>query len=194
VVRQFLNGQRQGPIGMAEEKDAGELAAEAEGGQDLPPIPPIPLQLSTSDGGTRSTQRPPGEWLREHAVVPPPGSFDGHDVDVPVGDGRSTGWNGTTPPEAARGHVEMQKASQGPSAPSSATAPPVDASSSTEPAQDEPARQQAPRPPLRSRVPAGGATDSEAGSSVLVADPPQDEAAAARPTRPTRRRNRREDA
>ncbi len=27
VVRQFLNAQRQGPIGMAEEKDAGELAA-----------------------------------------------------------------------------------------------------------------------------------------------------------------------
>jgi hypothetical protein len=54
VVRQFLNAQRQGPIGMAEEKDAAELAAE--GDQELPAIPPIPLQLFTSDG--RDAQHP----------------------------------------------------------------------------------------------------------------------------------------
>ena len=41
VVRQFLNAQRGGPIGMSEEKDADELAAEV--GQELPPLPPIPL-------------------------------------------------------------------------------------------------------------------------------------------------------
>ncbi len=75
VVRQFLNAQRVGPIGMSEEKDAEELAAES--GQELPPLPPIPMQLSTSDGILRRHQREPGQWCREHAVTPPPGSFEG---------------------------------------------------------------------------------------------------------------------
>ena len=47
-MRQFLNAQRVGPIGMSEEKDADEL--EAEAGQELPPLPPIPLQLQPTDG------------------------------------------------------------------------------------------------------------------------------------------------
>src|SRR5215210_3379926 len=62
VVRQFLNAQREGPIGMAEEKDAGELEAELAAGYDLPPLPPIPLQLQPSNGLPRSSQRPPGQW------------------------------------------------------------------------------------------------------------------------------------
>ena len=74
VVRQFLNAQRVGPIGMSEEKDAEELAAEKD--EDLPPLPPIPLQLSPSDGQPRRTQREPGEWCREHGITPPPGSFE----------------------------------------------------------------------------------------------------------------------
>ena len=49
VVRQFLNAQRVGPIGMSEEKDAEELAAERD--TELPPLPPIPRQLEPSDGG-----------------------------------------------------------------------------------------------------------------------------------------------
>ncbi len=99
VVRQFLNGQRQGPIGMAEEKDAGELAAEAAGGGTLGTLPPIPQQLPTSDGSPRATQRPPGSWLREHGVVPPPGSFPGLEVDLPQAqDGVPTGWTGDSPP------------------------------------------------------------------------------------------------
>jgi phospholipid/cholesterol/gamma-HCH transport system ATP-binding protein len=43
VVLQFMNGRKQGPIGMSEEKDAAELAAEAEegdGGAELPSIEP----------------------------------------------------------------------------------------------------------------------------------------------------------
>jgi phospholipid/cholesterol/gamma-HCH transport system ATP-binding protein len=75
VVRQFLNAQRVGPIGMSEEKDAEELAAES--GQELPPLPPIPVQLATSDGSLRRHQREAGAWCREHGVVPPPGSFAG---------------------------------------------------------------------------------------------------------------------
>jgi phospholipid/cholesterol/gamma-HCH transport system ATP-binding protein len=102
VVRQFINAQRQGPIGMAEEKDAAELAAEAEGGGELPELPPIPVQLPTSNGSLRATQRPPGAWLRAHGVVPPPGSFAGLDgVDVPTGDGH-TGWSGQIPAPVGR--------------------------------------------------------------------------------------------
>ena len=77
VVRQFLNARRQGPIGMAEEKDAAELAAEQEEGEELPPLPPIPPQITPSNGETRRTQRPAGQWLKEHGVEPPPGSFTG---------------------------------------------------------------------------------------------------------------------
>jgi phospholipid/cholesterol/gamma-HCH transport system ATP-binding protein len=75
VVRQFLNAQRQGPIGMSEEKDADELAQEKEAAHELPPLPPIPVQLEPSDGQRRKTQREPGEWCRENGVTPPPGSF-----------------------------------------------------------------------------------------------------------------------
>jgi phospholipid/cholesterol/gamma-HCH transport system ATP-binding protein len=74
VVRQLLNAQRVGPIGMSEEKDADELAAEAD--QELPPLPPIPLQLEPSNGIARRSQRPPGDWCRQNGVAPPPGSFD----------------------------------------------------------------------------------------------------------------------
>jgi phospholipid/cholesterol/gamma-HCH transport system ATP-binding protein len=75
VVRQFLGAQRVGPIGMAEEKDAGELEAEAASGAELPPLAPIPYQLRPSNGLPRHAERPPGEWCRRHGVLPPPGSF-----------------------------------------------------------------------------------------------------------------------
>jgi phospholipid/cholesterol/gamma-HCH transport system ATP-binding protein len=77
VVRQFLNAQRQGPIGMAEEKDAAELEAEKEEGSELPALPPIPPQIEPSNGQGRKTQRPAGQWLKENNVTPPPGSFTG---------------------------------------------------------------------------------------------------------------------
>jgi phospholipid/cholesterol/gamma-HCH transport system ATP-binding protein len=83
VVRQFLNAQTIGPIGMSEEKDADELAAEARSGQELPPLPPIPLQLGTSDGTPRSGERPAGQWCRDNGVTPPPGSFQSHNAGVP---------------------------------------------------------------------------------------------------------------
>jgi phospholipid/cholesterol/gamma-HCH transport system ATP-binding protein len=75
VVRQFLTAQRIGPIGMAEEKDASELEAEAAMGAALPPLPPIPPQLPPSNGMPRRAQRPAGQWCRERGVIPPPGSF-----------------------------------------------------------------------------------------------------------------------
>jgi phospholipid/cholesterol/gamma-HCH transport system ATP-binding protein len=73
VVRQFLNAQRIGPIGMSEEKDADELAAEE--GVELPPLPPVPLQIMPTDGTARSSQRPPGQWCLANGVTPPVGSF-----------------------------------------------------------------------------------------------------------------------
>jgi phospholipid/cholesterol/gamma-HCH transport system ATP-binding protein len=76
VVRQFLNARRQGPIGMAEEKDAAELEAEKDQGE-LPPLPPIPPQIEPSNGEQRKSQRESGAWLRENGVEPPPGSFTG---------------------------------------------------------------------------------------------------------------------
>ncbi len=81
VVRQFINAQRVGPIGMSEEKDADELAAEI--GTELPPLPPIPLQMLPSDGVPRSSQREPGLWCRENGVTPPLGSFAGDPAASP---------------------------------------------------------------------------------------------------------------
>ncbi len=74
VVRQFLNAQRVGPIGMSEEKDADELEAEKD--QDLPPLPPIPMQIEPSSGIPRRSQREPGGWCRDNGITPPPGSFE----------------------------------------------------------------------------------------------------------------------
>jgi phospholipid/cholesterol/gamma-HCH transport system ATP-binding protein len=81
VVRQFLNAQTIGPIGMSEEKDAEELASEI--GQELPPLPPIPLQLRTSDGTTRHAERPAGQWCHDNDITPPPGSFESGNAGVP---------------------------------------------------------------------------------------------------------------
>ena len=84
VVRQFLNAQRIGPIGMAEEKDDDELRAEADAGVELPPLPPIPIQLRPSDGRPRRAERDPGRWCIEHGITPPPGSFDDPATTVPL--------------------------------------------------------------------------------------------------------------
>jgi len=75
VVRQFLNARRQGPIGMAEEKDTAELESEKD--DVMPDLPPIPAQLEPSDGSSRSSQREPGQWMRDNGVDPPEGSFNG---------------------------------------------------------------------------------------------------------------------
>ena len=74
VVRQFLNAQKVGPIGMSEEKDADELEAEKD--MEMPPLPSIPKQLEPSNGIPRRSQREPGAWCRDNGVEPPPGSFE----------------------------------------------------------------------------------------------------------------------
>ncbi|TMZ35578.1 ATP-binding cassette domain-containing protein, partial [Klebsiella pneumoniae] len=50
AVNQFFNARRQGPIGMAEEKDLADVAAETAP-QTMPA--PIPPQLMPSDGSLR---------------------------------------------------------------------------------------------------------------------------------------------
>ncbi|MDP9182214.1 MAG: hypothetical protein M3P04_05495, partial [Actinomycetota bacterium] len=99
VVRQFLNAQRQGPIGMAEEKDANELEAEKD--IALGQLPPIPVQLPTSSGQPRVSQRLPGAWLKENGIVPPAGSFPGLDLEFADGNG------GRAKAAASRGNVTV---------------------------------------------------------------------------------------
>jgi phospholipid/cholesterol/gamma-HCH transport system ATP-binding protein len=108
VVRQFLNAQTIGPIGMSEEKDADELAAES--GQELPPLPPIPLQLSTSHGKPRRAERPAGGWCRDNGVTPPPGSFESRNAGIP-------GVRQAPAPEPAR-IPDLAAAGAGPAQPS----------------------------------------------------------------------------
>ena len=74
VVRQFLNAQTH----RADRHVGGEGRRRPRrgGGPELPPLPPIPLQLEPSNGIPRRSQRPPGDWCRENGVTPPPGSFE----------------------------------------------------------------------------------------------------------------------
>ena len=68
VVAQFLNGRRQGPIGMSEEKDAAQAAREmAETDGELAGLPPLKPQLGTSPGRG-------GAGRGRHAAAPASGS------------------------------------------------------------------------------------------------------------------------
>ena len=75
VVRQFLNAQRVGPIGMSEEKDADELEAEKD--QELPPLPADPA-ADRADQRQAASQPAPARasGARRTASTPPPGSFE----------------------------------------------------------------------------------------------------------------------
>jgi phospholipid/cholesterol/gamma-HCH transport system ATP-binding protein len=50
VVAQFLNGRRQGPIGMSEEKDTAQAAREMREVGELAGLPPMKPQLQPSPG------------------------------------------------------------------------------------------------------------------------------------------------
>jgi phospholipid/cholesterol/gamma-HCH transport system ATP-binding protein len=50
VVSQFLNGRREGPIGMSEEKDSEQAAREIQEAGDLAGLPPLKPQLEASRG------------------------------------------------------------------------------------------------------------------------------------------------
>ena len=75
VVRQFLNAQRVGPIGMSEEKDADELAAEKDHGAAAAAADPAcSSSPPTASRGAASGSRAPGAGRT--ASTPPPGSFE----------------------------------------------------------------------------------------------------------------------
>ncbi|MHB2021783.1 MAG: ABC transporter ATP-binding protein [Mycobacteriales bacterium] len=136
VVHQFLNARRQGPIGMAEEKDAAELAAEAEeDAGEVPALPPIPPQILPSDGRPRPSMRKPGAWLREHGVTPPPGSY--------VGDGDPSRW-GLAAPAPASATPAGRGGDLAIGAPRPTGGRPVKVADA-----DSPARSTRPRPPRR---------------------------------------------
>jgi len=50
VVSQFLNGRRQGPIGMSEEKDTAQAAREMQEAGELAGLPPMKPQIAVSAG------------------------------------------------------------------------------------------------------------------------------------------------
>jgi len=50
VVAQFLNGRRQGPIGMSEEKDTAQAAREMEEVGELSGLPPMKPQIEAAPG------------------------------------------------------------------------------------------------------------------------------------------------
>jgi phospholipid/cholesterol/gamma-HCH transport system ATP-binding protein len=50
VVSQFLNGRRQGPIGMSEEKDTAQAAREMAEVEELSGLPPLKPQLEATKG------------------------------------------------------------------------------------------------------------------------------------------------
>jgi phospholipid/cholesterol/gamma-HCH transport system ATP-binding protein len=59
VVKQFLNGRREGPIGMSEEKDAGQVAAElASLSEDEQRAPGTGPKGATSGGGVPPQLQP----------------------------------------------------------------------------------------------------------------------------------------
>jgi phospholipid/cholesterol/gamma-HCH transport system ATP-binding protein len=68
VVKQFLNGRREGPIGMSEEKDAGQVAAElASLANDGPPAPGTGPKGSVGGGVPAQIQPSPGLPERQAA-------------------------------------------------------------------------------------------------------------------------------
>ncbi|MGI8678048.1 MAG: ABC transporter ATP-binding protein [Jatrophihabitans sp.] len=69
VVKQFLNGRREGPIGMSEEKDAGQVAAElASLKNDNPPPPGSGPKGASGSGVPMQIQPSPGLPVRQAAV------------------------------------------------------------------------------------------------------------------------------
>jgi phospholipid/cholesterol/gamma-HCH transport system ATP-binding protein len=136
VVRQFLNAQRQGPIGMAEEKDANELEAEKD--IALGELPPIPVQLPTSSGQMRVTQRQPGSWLQEHGIVPPAGSFPGLGLSF----GAAEAATPARRPRAGGSNVAVVEDAPAPRARRTAAATPAKKAA---PAKKAPAKKAAPR-------------------------------------------------
>jgi phospholipid/cholesterol/gamma-HCH transport system ATP-binding protein len=68
VVKQFLNGRKEGPIGMSEEKDAAQVAAELASISDEPPAAGTGPKGATSGGGV-PPQLQPSDGLPERKAA-----------------------------------------------------------------------------------------------------------------------------
>ena len=77
VVKQFLNGHKNGPIGMSEEKDQATMAAEAAAaaagqGPLLEEVSGIPPQMQCSPGRARAQGRRPAPAARRRDAAHAP--------------------------------------------------------------------------------------------------------------------------
>ena len=73
MVAQFLNGRRQGPIGMSEEKDTAQAAREMAEVGELEGLPPLKPQLQPSPGwGSAGRSRRRRERVLECCTRFPP--------------------------------------------------------------------------------------------------------------------------
>ncbi len=68
VVKQFLNGRREGPIGMSEEKDASQVAAELAALSDEPPAAGLGPKGAAGSGVPPQLQPSPGLPERKAAL------------------------------------------------------------------------------------------------------------------------------
>ena len=69
VVKQFLNGRKEGPIGMSEEKDASQVAAELASLDGAPPPHPLAGPKGGAGGGSVPPQIQPSPGLPERRAV-----------------------------------------------------------------------------------------------------------------------------
>jgi phospholipid/cholesterol/gamma-HCH transport system ATP-binding protein len=69
VVEQFLNGRREGPIGMSEEKDSAQVAAELASLEDAPTRHPLSAPKGSVGGGVPPQIRPSAGLPERKAVA-----------------------------------------------------------------------------------------------------------------------------
>ena len=112
AVAQFLNGRRQGPIGMSEEKDTAQAQREMDEAGELEGLPPLKSQLEPSAGvGERPAVARRRERVRQMLHTLPPAAQqairDSYESD-PAGS-RPSAWSAVgTSVESPTGPVESQ--------------------------------------------------------------------------------------
>ena len=113
VVKQFLNGRREGPIGMSEEKDAGQVAAELAALDDDGPPPPAPAPRAAAGIGVPPQIQPSPGLPERKAADPPPPARAGHDAHAaragPEGDPEADGRRRTDGEEQDRAQARRQR-------------------------------------------------------------------------------------
>ena len=83
VVKQFLNGRREGPIGMSEEKDSAQVAAELASLGDRTPRPPRAPDRRARPARACRRRSSPARPARAQGRRPPPAAGAGDDAHPP---------------------------------------------------------------------------------------------------------------